>query len=94
LLVVGLLLLGIFRGFIYSPTISHLSKNSITATFGKNIPLSIYRLFETLGRIIGPIVLIQLLIFCNYTTLSFAIVGGGFILIAILFIGFNRFFAA
>jgi len=84
--IIGIFLLGIFRGLIFSPAISHVSKTSVAESLGKNVTFSFYKLFETFGRIIGPILLMQLLLFFNYSSISYAIMGLLFIVIALLFL--------
>jgi predicted MFS family arabinose efflux permease len=84
--IIGIFLFGIFRGFIFSPTISYVSKTAVAESLGKNVTYSFYKLAETLGRIIGPILIMQLLLFFNYSSISYAIMGALFTLIAGLFL--------
>lgn len=88
-IIIALILLGVFRGFIFSPAISYVSKSPITESLGKNVPTAIYNLFETFGRIIGPIVLMELLVWSNYTAGAFIVLGVVFAVFTLLFVILN-----
>jgi len=83
-LAIGLTLLGLFRGFITSPAIAYISKSPVTLSIGKNVTFSIYNIFETSGKIIGPLIIAQLFTLTNYSTFVFAITGISFILFAFI----------
>jgi MFS family permease len=88
----GLLILGIARGFIIAPATVHITKNPLIETFSKNFGIAVYRVFETFGRILGPILMMQLLLMSNYTTRVFGWLGMGFVLMAGLFTILYRYF--
>ena len=81
--VIGLILLGVFRGFIVAPSTAYISENPVTQTIGKNVTLSVYRLFQTLGSVVGPIMIMFLLIKLHYSLLSYVILAGLFVLAAV-----------
>ncbi len=82
--IVGLMLLGIFRGFLVAPSTTYISENPVTQQIGKNVALSVYRLFQTMGSIVGPIMVMFLLTKLHYSLLSYVILAGLFVLFAIL----------
>ncbi len=86
----GLLLLGIFRGFIFSPAMSYVSKHPVTVRVGKNVPIAVYSFFETAGRIIGPILMIQLLVIFNYSDKAFLVIGGICAVCGLLFLALKN----
>lgn len=81
--VIGLILLGVFRGFLVAPSTAYISENPVTEKIGKNVALSVYRLFQTLGSIVGPIMVMFLLTQLHYSLLSYVILSGFFVLFAV-----------
>jgi len=84
-LMIGLFVLGMFRGFMLSPSIALASKSKSAKAIGQNVTVSVYRLFGSLGRTIGPIVISYLLITSNYSSKPFLFISIMFILIAVAF---------
>lgn len=66
-LVLSLLLLGFFRGFLLSPAIASVSKSVVTDELGRNVSVALYRFSETLGKCIGPLLLGQILFIKHYS---------------------------
>ena len=60
-LICGLFILGMLNGCMLSTSIAVASKSNISKLIGKNTALSVYRLFDFFGRIIGPMVISFLL---------------------------------
>lgn len=85
LLSIGLLILGFFRGFLLSPSMSFISKGSSSSIIGKNVSISIFRLFQVLGQIAGPILVAFLLSYTHHSSFMFAIIGGLCLGFAVLF---------
>jgi len=90
LFVIGLIVLGLSRGFLISPAIAYISKSSVTNVIGKNVALSVYRLFEVFGKIIGPILVLQLLIFMHYSSAAFCITAFLFLFFALIMMPFMK----
>ncbi|MBU1628758.1 MAG: MFS transporter [Gammaproteobacteria bacterium] len=86
ILMLGLLLSGMFRGFLLSTGLSAVSKNAVTRVIGKNVAMSIFNFFQTLGTIIGPLFMMFLFNTCDYSSKAFNWVGGIFIAFFLLFI--------
>ena len=86
ILIGALFLLGIFRVFLLSPAVAQVSKSPIAISSGKNVALSVYRLFETSGRIIGPLLLGQLLLSLHYSYSVFLILALLYFIAAVIFI--------
>lgn len=84
-LAVILLSLGMFRGFLVSPVVAYVSKHPITTTVGQNVSLSMYRLCETFGRIIGPLLLGYLFSQWKNARAVFFIAGLGLLFLFIFF---------
>ena len=89
LLSIGLLILGIFRGFLLSPSMSFISKSSSSSIIGRNVSISIFRLFQVLGQIAGPILVAFLLSRTHHSSFMFAIIGGLCLVFAVLFRAFS-----
>ncbi|MBN1684829.1 MAG: MFS transporter [Gammaproteobacteria bacterium] len=83
---IGLLSLGIFRGFLFSPAIGSISQNRVALKTGRNVALSFYKLFQTFGTILGPILMMNLLIYFKFSPLVYAIIGGGLFIFAFIFL--------
>jgi MFS family permease len=90
LLSIGLLILGLFRGFLLSPSMSFISKGPSSLIIGKNVSISIFRLFQVLGQIAGPILVAFLLSLTHHSSFMFAIIGGLCLGFAILFKLFRK----
>jgi MFS family permease len=90
-LLLGLGTLGLSHGFIQAPAITYVN-NTVTAdSLGRSSATSIYRLYERLGNISGPILISQLLIWGNQNTLVITWIGVGIIGFGLLFlIGVGR----
>jgi MFS family permease len=80
----SLFLIGIFRGFLVAPGIAYLSQTPIAQELGKNVSLSVYRLVQTAGSIIGPILMMSLLTSFHYHSGLYFCLTGLFILFAII----------
>ncbi len=88
---IGLLVLGLFRGFLLSPSMGSISKSKTASIIGKNVAISIYRLCEVSGKIIGPILIALLLAYSNFSSITFMIIGGLIFVFALLFQAFSVF---
>lgn len=83
---IGLLLTGMFAGFLMTPAIAYVSKSAISKKMGENVSVSIYRTSETIGRIIGPILIGQLFIWQNYALKTYIFISILFLCCALLYI--------
>ncbi len=54
-LILGLLTLGFGHGFIHAPVITHITRTRASANLGAGPATSIYRVFERIGHVIGPL---------------------------------------
>lgn len=90
ILMAALLLLGVFRGFLLSPAIAHVSKGPLAYQMGKNVSVSIYRWFETFGRILGPLFLGQLLVGLHYSYQVFLVLSLMYFVAAAVFFAGKR----
>lgn len=88
LFIFGLTVLGLFRGFLVAPASAYISEHAVTEVVGKNVTLSVYRLFQTLGSIVGPMIIMQLFVSSHYHLMSFTVLAATFLVLAvILFFG-------
>ncbi|MBN2690100.1 MAG: MFS transporter [Gammaproteobacteria bacterium] len=78
---IALFAIGAFRGFVISPTVAIVSKGEAARAVGKNVALSVYNIANSVGRIIGPIVLMQLLLFIDFSAISYFIMAIFFMMI-------------
>jgi MFS family permease len=79
----GLFLVGFSRGVLIAPVISHLTKNGLTGVLGKNVVMAHYRLFENMGRILGPMLVMQIFTFTGYVHWIFLFSGLTFLVICL-----------
>jgi len=84
--VVGLFGLGLFKSFLLSPGSAYISKHVIGLNIGKNVSLSLYRLFRFFGSILGPLLLGFLFIYFNYSFKVYFILAIIFLLFGIILI--------
>ena len=84
-LIVGLLMLGISHGFIQAPIITHVANTNTAERIGKSSATSLYRLFERIGNIGGPVLVGALLISSNYNAFTISWIGMGVIIFGLLF---------
>jgi len=84
-LLVGLSMLGISHGFIQAPIITHIASTKTAERIGKSSATSLYRLFERIGNIGGPLLVGALLISSNYSAFTISWIGIGVILFGVLF---------
>ncbi|RLB93452.1 MAG: hypothetical protein DRH26_03810, partial [Deltaproteobacteria bacterium] len=86
LLVTGSLILGLAHGLIAAPITIHISDTRTSAILGKGPSISIFRVFERTGNILGPLIMGQLLVISGYNPLVLSFMGGFIIICGLLFI--------
>jgi MFS family permease len=90
-LLFGISLLGLAHGFIQAPIITHVANTNTADRFGKGSATSLYRLFERIGNIGGPLLVGALLVQSNYNAFTISWIGMGVILFGLLFyVGFKK----
>ena len=86
LLVVGTLVLGLAHGFIAAPITTHISETRTSAILGKGPAISIFRVFERAGNILGPLIVGYLLMIARYNPLVLSFIGGFILVCGVLFV--------
>ncbi|MCP3941784.1 MAG: MFS transporter [Desulfobacteraceae bacterium] len=86
LLVMGSLVLGLAHGFIAAPITTHITETRTSAILGKGPAISIFRVFERAGNILGPLIVGFLLMMNNYNSLVLSYIGGFILVCGFLFI--------
>jgi MFS family permease len=90
-LLLGLGTLGLSHGFIQAPALTYVTDTKTADSMGRSSATSIYRLYERIGNIAGPVLISQLLIWNNQDTIVITWVGFGIIGFSLLFaIGTGR----
>jgi len=84
-LLVGMSMLGISHGFIQAPIITHVANTRAAKRLGKSSATSLYRLFERIGNIGGPLLIGTLLIYTDYNAFTVSWIGVGTIIFGLLF---------
>lgn len=84
-LLVGMSLLGISHGFIQAPIITHVANTEAAKQMGKSSATSLYRLFERVGNIGGPLFVGALLVYSDYNAFTVSWIGIGTITLGLLF---------
>jgi MFS family permease len=84
-LLVGLGILGLSHGFIQAPAITYVNDTRTADSLGRSSATSIYRLYERIGNITGPVLISQLLIWNNQNTLVITWIGLGIIAFGLFF---------
>lgn len=85
LLAVGVLVLGLAHGFIAAPITTHISETRTSAILGKGPAISIFRVFERAGNILGPLIVGYLLLLTRYNPLVLSCIGGFILVCGVLF---------
>jgi MFS family permease len=80
--IVGITILGFGHGFINAPSLTYITQTQVANKIGQTRVGSLYRLIERSGQIIGPILVGQLLVFSNGSSLAISWFG-----IAVIFLG-------
>ncbi len=81
----GTLILGLAHGFIAAPITTHISGTKTAAILGAGPSISVFRLFERAGNILGPIILGQLLMIHQYNPGVIGGIGGVILVCGFLF---------
>ncbi len=85
LLLVGMTLLGLAHGFIQAPIITHISHTQTAQRHGQATASSLYRLYERIGNIAGPLLISAILVASNYDPFSVVWIGSGVLFLGLLF---------
>lgn len=85
LLIAGLVALGLSHGCIQAPVVSYVANTSTAGKLGKSGATSLYRLFERVGNIGGPVIISQLLLFSNGSLSAISLLGLILLCLGILF---------
>jgi ABC-type uncharacterized transport system substrate-binding protein/MFS family permease len=86
LMVLGSFVLGLSHGFIAAPIATHISETRTSAILGAGPSISVFRVFERAGNILGPLIIGQLLIVSSYNALVLSFMGGFIIICGFLFL--------
>lgn len=86
LLAIGSMVLGLAHGFIAAPITTHISETRTSAILGKGPSISVFRLFERAGNILGPLIVGQLLVMGSYNPMVLIFLGGFIIICGLLFV--------
>ena len=81
----GVILLGVANGFLAAPVVSHVLTTSTIQQAGRNAGLSIYRLIERSGHVVGPLLVGQLLLISFGGWFAFVCIGAAVLLFGIIF---------
>lgn len=85
LLITGLAGLGLAHGCIQAPSVTYVANTPTARTLGKTSATSIYRLYERVGNVTGPILISQVLLLAANSTVAISWVGGVIIVFGLLF---------
>ncbi len=86
----GLMVLGLGNGFVAAPVVGHILKTESAKKYGQSYIMSIFRVLERSGHIVGPILIGQLLIFTNTDTAVIAMIGVAMIVLGLTFFFFSK----
>ena len=90
-LILGMSILGLAHGFIQAPIITHVSNTRTAQELGKSSALSLYRFFERVGNIGGPLLVGALLLKSDYNALTITWIGIAVIIFGLVFFaGFKK----
>ncbi len=84
-LIIGLMALGLSHGCIQAPVITYMSNTRTANVLGRSAATSIYRLFERIGNIGGPLLISQLLVLSSGNISAISFFGMALIGLGILF---------
>jgi MFS family permease len=91
MLIVGLLGLGLAHGCTQAPSVTYVTGTDTAQRLGKASATSIYRLYERVGNVTGPVIVSQALALMGGSTVSIVIIGGVIIVFGLLFmLNFER----
>jgi len=80
----ALFLIGVFKGFIVAPLISTIAYTKTANVFGKNIAMSVYKFAHNFGKILGPILCINLFVFVHYSATLYIFISIFFTILALI----------
>ncbi len=86
LVIAGTFILGLSHGFIAAPIMTHIAETLTSRRIGRGPSVSIFRVFERAGNILGPLLVGQLLVMSHYSSLVISAVGGFILICGLLFI--------
>ncbi|MBN2146326.1 MAG: MFS transporter [Anaerolineales bacterium] len=86
LLLAGMVILGLAHGFIQAPIVTHISRTSTAKNLGQSTASSIYRLYERIGNIGGPLLIGAILIQTNYDAFTITMIGATVAVFGLFFI--------
>lgn len=70
----ALLLLGLFRGFVVGPASALIVEHEVGSELGKNVVLSLFRVCQMIGSIVGPVLLMMLFENLHYHMSVYAVI--------------------
>ena len=85
LVIGGLVALGTAHGFIQAPVITYIAATPTAAQLGKTSTTSLYRLFERIGNIGGPIIVTQMLVLSDGSATAVSVIGLSVIVLGVFF---------
>ncbi len=86
LMALGAIVLGLSHGFIAAPITTHISGTRTAKILGAGPSISVFRVFERAGNILGPLIVGQLLVLGGYNTMVISFLGVFIILCGFLFL--------
>lgn len=86
ILVIGLSVVGLMHGFIQTPIIQYLSSTRIASTLGTKSTIAMYRVFERVGNVSGPILVGQVVLLSGGSSLGLSWIGLVIMAFGLLFV--------
>jgi hypothetical protein len=86
MLVAGILVLGVSHGCINAPIVTHVATTPAADVLGPGATASLYRVLERIGHVAGPAVVGQILVVGHESLTALGWLGGGMIVLALLFV--------
>ena len=85
-MVIGVTIVGIAHGFINAPVVTCIADSELARRIGPNSATASYRFLERVGHVAGPIIVGQLFLFAGQKAEVVSWIGGGIVLLGIVFI--------
>jgi MFS family permease len=85
MLIGGMVVLGLAHGLIQAPIVTYISNTKTAQKFGQSTANSIYRFYERIGNIGGPLLIGFIMVSNDYQALTVAWIGAAILLCGLLF---------
>lgn len=85
-LLAGMIVLGLAHGLIQAPIITHISRTKTAKTLGQSAASSVYRLYERVGNIGGPLLIGALMVQTTYDARTIIWIGAAIGLLGLFFL--------